>query len=46
MAVLNSAVETVKNIFDLKDEENRTVLHYLALNSSFYVFNRLMQSNQ
>lgn len=44
MAVLNSSIETVKNIYDLIDEDNRTVLHYLALNKNFYVFNRLIST--
>lgn len=44
MAVLNSSIEIVKNIFELIDEEKRTVLHYLALNKNFYVFNRLIST--
>ena len=43
MAILNAAVETINDIHQLKDQDKRTVLHYLALNGNSYVFMRLIQ---
>lgn len=42
MPILNASVDTVPNIYDLEDSEKRTVLHYLALNSNSFIFNRLL----
>lgn len=42
MALLNASIDTVSNICDLEDGDKRTVLHYLALNSNSYIFNRLL----
>ena len=43
MAILNAAVESITDIYELKDQDNRTILHYLALNGNSYVFMRLIQ---
>ncbi|CAD8101438.1 unnamed protein product [Paramecium sonneborni] len=42
MAFLNKQIETVPNINQIQDQEKRTILHYLGLNSNQYIFNRLL----
>lgn len=42
MTALNSAVDSNIDISKIRDEDNRTILHYLALYNNSYVFNRLL----
>ncbi|CAD8186865.1 unnamed protein product [Paramecium octaurelia] len=42
MPILNASVDTVPNIYDIEDADKRTVLHYLALNSNTFIYNRLL----
>lgn len=42
MSVLNQSVDSEKNLHLLKDEDNRTILHYLSLNNNSFIFNRII----